>query len=88
MRVLHGVERQAVLLADAIAVVAIHQHIAPQHQRIAAAFGQDAALQGGMLVGGQGVDIGFEFFVDNNIHHAIRRLGAAVVQINNRLQQL
>jgi hypothetical protein len=52
--VLHGVEGQAVLLADAVAVVAVHQQIAPQHQRVAAAFGQDAALQRFVLVGVRG----------------------------------
>jgi hypothetical protein len=34
-RVLHGLERQAVLGADDVAVVAVHQDVAPQHQRIA-----------------------------------------------------
>lgn len=70
-RVLDRLERQAVLLADAVAVVAIHQHLAPQHQRVAAAFGEDAALQGVVLVRGQRVDIGLEFFFDDNVH-AIR----------------
>ncbi|KAG0731787.1 hypothetical protein G6F23_014962 [Rhizopus arrhizus] len=54
--VLHGVERQAVLLADAEAVVAVDQHIAPQHQRIAAAFGQQAALQRFVLGFGRSED--------------------------------
>ncbi len=70
-RVLDRLKRQAVLLADAVAVVAIHQHLAPQHQRVAAAFGEDAALQGVVLVRGQRVDIGLEFFFDDNVH-AIR----------------
>ncbi|MNV35015.1 hypothetical protein D3C71_1264510 [compost metagenome] len=69
--VLDRLERQAVLLADAVAVVAVHQHLAPQHQRVAAAFGQDAALQGVVLVRGQRVDVGLEFFFDDNVH-AIR----------------
>jgi hypothetical protein len=60
-----------VLLADAIAVVPVHQHIAPQHQRVAAAFGQDATFQGVMLVGGKGLDVGFEFFIDDDVHGAV-----------------
>ncbi|CEE71924.1 hypothetical protein XAC2852_470299 [Xanthomonas citri pv. citri] len=69
-RVLHRLERQAVLLADTVAVVAIHQHIAPQHQRIAAPFGQQAAFQRLVFVGRQRVDIGLEFFFDNDVHTA------------------
>jgi hypothetical protein len=53
-RVLHRLERQAVLLADAVAVVAVHQHVAPQHQRVAAALGEDAALQRLVLLRSQG----------------------------------
>jgi hypothetical protein len=56
------------LLADAIAVVAVHQHIAPQHQGVAAALGQQAALQSFVLLGGQRVDIGFEVLVDDDVH--------------------
>ena len=67
-RVLHGLEGQAVLLANAVAVVAVHQHIAPQHQGIAATLGQNAALQRIVFFRGQGVDVGFEFFVDNDVH--------------------
>ncbi len=54
------------LLADAEAVVAVHQHVAPQHQRVAAALGQDAALQRVMLVGRERVDIGLEFGQDDD----------------------
>ncbi len=67
-RVLHGLERQAMLLADRIAVVAVDQNVAPQHQRIAAAFGEDAALEGFVFLGREGIDIGFEFFVDDDVH--------------------
>ena len=66
--VLHGIEGQAMLLADAETVMAIDQYIPPQHQRIAAAFGQDAALQRVMFVRGQRVDVGLEFFFDDDIH--------------------
>ena len=68
LRVLHRLEGQAMLLADAMAVVAIDQHIAPQHQRITAAFGQDAALQRVVLVGGQRVDVDAQFFLDGDVH--------------------
>ncbi|MNY39265.1 hypothetical protein D3C86_1739410 [compost metagenome] len=77
---LHGFKRHAVLLADAVAVVAVDQQIAPQHQRIAAAFGQDAALQRFVLIGAQRIDIGLEFFVDNNIHGAEMKGAAAAAR--------
>ena len=64
--VLHGLKGQAMFLANAVAVVPVHQDIAPQHQGIAAAFGQDAALQGIVFVWGEGVDIGFEFGQDGD----------------------
>jgi len=37
-RALQGLKWNAVLLANVVAVVAVHQHIAPQHQGIAATF--------------------------------------------------
>ena len=68
LRALQGVEGNAMPLADAIAVVAVHQHIAPQHQGIAAALGQQAALQCGVFLRRQGIDIGFELGVDDDVH--------------------
>ena len=56
------------LAADAVAIVAIDQDIAPQHQRIAAALGEQAALERLVLVRGEGIDIGLEFFVDDYVH--------------------
>ena len=38
--------------ANTIAVVPVHQHITPQHQRVSAALGQNAALQGGVFFRG------------------------------------
>ena len=67
-RVLDGVEGQAVLLADAVAVMPIDQNFAPQHQGITAAFAQDAALQGLVLVRCQRVNIGLQFFEDGDVH--------------------
>mgnify|MGYP003339965365 CR=1 FL=1 len=67
--VLHGLEGQAMLLADAIAVVPVDQDVAPQHQRIPAALGQQAALQRLVLLGGQGVDVGLEFFANDDGAH-------------------
>ncbi len=66
--VLYGVEGQAMLLADAEAVVAVDQYVAPQDQRVTTALGQDAALQRVMFVRGQRVDIGLQFFFDDDIH--------------------
>jgi hypothetical protein len=39
VRVLYGLKRQPVLLADGVAVMAVDEDLAPQHQRIAAALG-------------------------------------------------
>ncbi|MCY1382144.1 hypothetical protein D9M69_701310 [compost metagenome] len=66
--VLHRLKRQAVLLADAVAVVSVDQHVAPQHQRVAAALAQDAALQRLEFVRRQGVYVGFEVRVDGDVH--------------------
>ncbi len=56
------------LLADAETVVAVDQYVAPQDQRVTTAFGQDAALQRVMFVRGERVDVGLEFFFDDDIH--------------------
>ena len=58
------------LLADRVAVVAVDQDVAPQHQRIAAAFGEDAALQRLVLLRRHRLDIGLEFLVDDDVHAA------------------
>jgi hypothetical protein len=55
------------LLADVVAVMPVDQDFAPQHERIAAAFGQQAALQGGVFVVRQRVDKGTQFFVDGDV---------------------
>ena len=65
---LHCLVGQAVLLADAVAVMSVDQHIAPQDEGIAAPLRQNAAFQSGMLLGGKRVNIGFEFFVDDDVH--------------------
>jgi hypothetical protein len=41
----HRAERDVVLAADVVAVMAVDQHVAPQDQRFAASFGEQAALQ-------------------------------------------
>ena len=66
--VLNGIERDAMLLADAVAIMSVDQQIAPQHQRVAASLGQQAAFQSGVFVFGQRIDIGAQVFVDRNIH--------------------
>ena len=66
--VLHGIERNAVPGANAVAVVPVHQHIAPQHQRVAAPLDQQAALQRLMFIGGEGVDVGKQFVVNRDVH--------------------
>ncbi len=66
--VLHGVERNVVLAADAVTVVPVDQRVAPEHQRVAAAFGEQAAFQRLVLVGRERVDVSLEFFVDDDMH--------------------
>jgi hypothetical protein len=66
--VLRDFEWNAVLLAYGIAVMAVDQHVVPQHQRIAAAFGQDAALQRRVFRLGQRVDVSAQGIVDLDLH--------------------
>ncbi|MNT75970.1 hypothetical protein D3C72_2149190 [compost metagenome] len=56
--------------ADAVTVVAVNQHVAPEHQRVAAAFGKQAAFQRVMFVLRERVDVGLEFLVDDDVHAA------------------
>jgi hypothetical protein len=42
------------LAADLVPVVAVHEHFAPQHQRVAAALGQDAPFEGEVTRRGSG----------------------------------
>jgi hypothetical protein len=56
-----------VLAADLVAVMAVDQHVAPQHQRIAAAFGLQAAFECGVFVVRQRVDEGTQFLVDGDV---------------------
>jgi len=42
--VLHGMKKNAVFLANALTIVSIHQQVAPQHQRVAAALSQQATF--------------------------------------------
>ena len=67
-RALHSLERNVVFGANAIAVVAVHQQFAPQHQCIAAALAQQAALQGVVFFGSERINIGLEAFVNNDGH--------------------
>lgn len=76
------------LLAAAMAIVAIHQHIAPEHQRIATAFGQQATLQRLVFLWCQRVDIGLEFFIDNDIHQSPRDLALRRARIVVRWPEL
>ncbi len=64
---MQGLKRQTVILAKIISVVPVHQQFVPQHQRVAAALAQEAALQRRMLVGCEPVDVGFEIFVDGDL---------------------
>ena len=70
---LHCIEGYAVFAADGVAVVPVHKHITPQHQRIPAPLRQDAALQRRFFILGQGVDVGKEFFVDRDVHNKAER---------------
>lgn len=65
--VVDGAEGNAMLLADLVAVVTVDQGIAPQHQRVAAAFGKEAALERGVFDVGQWVDEGTQFVVDGDV---------------------
>jgi hypothetical protein len=66
--VLNRLKRQAMLDTDAMAVVAVDQHIAPHHQGIAAALGQDAALQGVVFIRGERVDVDTQLVKDLEVH--------------------
>jgi hypothetical protein len=65
--VLDGAERDAVLAADGVAVMAVDQDVAPQNQGFAAAFGEQAAFQGFMFGGREGVDVSTEFVVNRDV---------------------
>src|ERR1700761_3229257 len=68
LRVLHRLEWQIMLAAHAVAMVTIDQHLAPQHQRVTTTLGQDASLQRLVFLRGHRVDIGLEFFIDDDVH--------------------
>jgi len=81
--VLDGAEFDAVLAADLVAVVAVDEDVAPQHQRVAAAFGQQAAFQRGVFDVGQRVDEGTQIVVYRDVqcrslHFLLRHHGAGV----------
>ena len=61
-------KRQSMCLADSVAVVPINQHLTPQHQGIPASFGQKAAFQRFIFFRSQRVNVGFQFFVDDDVH--------------------
>ena len=66
--ILNSLERNTVLLANSITIVSIDQKVAPQHQRITAAFRKQAAFERGIFVFCQGVNIEAKIFVDGNGH--------------------
>jgi hypothetical protein len=65
--VLERAERDVVLAADGVAVVAVDQDVLPQDQRLAASFGEQAALQGFVFGGSEGVDVSTELVVNRDI---------------------
>ena len=67
--VFRDLERHPVLLADLVAVVAVDQHVFPQHQRVATAFHQDAALQRRVFSLGQRLDIAAQHVVNFDLHN-------------------
>lgn len=52
----------------AATLVSVDQTVALEHRRIAAAFGQQAAFEGCVLVGGGRVDAGLELFFGDDVH--------------------
>jgi len=60
-----------VLAADAVTVVAVHQCVAPEHEGIAASFGEQAALQRFVFVRRERIDVGLQFFVDDDVHDGV-----------------
>jgi hypothetical protein len=65
--VLDGTEFDAVALADVVAVMAVDQDVAPQDERVAAPFGQQAAFQRLVLDRRQRVGDGPQFLVNRDI---------------------
>jgi hypothetical protein len=82
LSLLDGAERDAVLRADVVAVMAVDQHVAPQHERVAATFGQQAAFERGVFDGCEGIDERAEFLVDRDIQSVSLR--AACVDATGR----
>lgn len=66
--VLYGVEGQVMFLVDVEMVVIIDQYIILQYQCIVVVFGQNVVFQCVMFVCSQWVDVGFEFFFDDDIY--------------------
>jgi len=82
--VLDGAKFDAVLAADVVAVVAIDQHIAPQHQGVAASFGQQRAFQGGVFIGCERIDEGTQFLIDGDIQSGVPRCKAVRIVHHGR----